>query len=83
MWHDGLSGEAVEAIDLMEKMATKEELLTWAKLTILKYRLRIGKKDDIAKEMKKIETYEAYIVHLEREINLESKLNTLKLGANN
>jgi hypothetical protein len=71
MWHDGPSGEAVEAIDLMEKMATKEELLTWAKLTVLKYRLRIGKKDDIVKEMKKIETYEAYIVHLERQIKME------------
>lgn len=64
MWHNG-DGEAVEAIDLMEKMFTPEELLTWAKITVLKYRLRIGKKDDIAKEMKKIETYEAYVHYLE------------------
>jgi len=64
MWHNG-DGEAVEAIDLMEKMFAPEELLAWAKITALKYRLRIGKKDDIAKEMKKIETYEAYIAYLE------------------
>lgn len=70
MWH-GTDGEAIEAIDLMEKMFTKEELLIWAKITVLKYRLRIGKKDDIAKEMKKVDTYEAYIAYLEHKIRIE------------
>lgn len=70
MWHNG-DGEAIEAIDLMEKMFTTEELLAWAKITALKYRLRIGKKDDITKEMKKIETYEAYIAYLEHKIRIE------------
>lgn len=68
MWLDGLSGETVEAIDLVEKMATKEELLAWAKISLLYYRLRIGKKDDIVKEIKKIETFEAYVHYLENKM---------------
>lgn len=79
MWHNG-DGEAVEAIDLMEKMFTQDELLTWAKITVLKYRLRIGKKDDIAKEMKKIETYEAYVRYLENELS-NDKLTLAQLKA--
>lgn len=68
MWRDSVTNEEVEAIDLLEKMATKAELLAWAKISLLYYRLRIGKKDDIAKEMTKIKTYEAYIEQLEKQI---------------
>lgn len=55
----------VEAIEEMEKMFTREELMAWAKLTAMKYRLRIGKKDAPEKEIKKIKTYEAYYKYLE------------------
>lgn len=54
----------VEAIELMEKMFTREELMAWAKLTAMKYRLRIGDKDAPDKEVKKIKTYEAYYKYL-------------------
>lgn len=68
MWRDSMTNEEVEAIDLLEKMATKAELLAWAKISLLYYRLRIGKKDDIAKEMKKIQTFEAYVHYLENKM---------------
>jgi len=55
----------VEAIELMEAMFTREELMAWAKLTAMKYRLRIGDKDSPEKEIKKIKTYEAYYKYLE------------------
>ena len=54
----------VEAIELMEKIFTVEELKAWAKITAMKYRLRIGKKDNIEKEVKKIKTYEKYYDYL-------------------
>lgn len=56
----------VQAIELMEAMFTREELMAWAKLTAMKYRLRIGDKDHPEKEMKKIKTYEAYYKYLEQ-----------------
>ena len=55
----------VEAIEEMEKMFTREELMAWAKLTAMKYRLRIGNKDEPEKEVKKIKEYEAYYKYLE------------------
>lgn len=55
----------VEAIELMEAMFTVEELMAWAKLTAMKYRLRIGAKDLPDEEIAKIKTYEAYYRHLE------------------
>jgi hypothetical protein len=57
--HYAMIGE-VEAIELMEAMFTVEELKAWAKLTAIKYRLRIGGKDDPEKEIAKIKTFEAY-----------------------
>ena len=59
----------IEAISLMEMMFTTEELMTWAKLTSMKYRLRIGNKDDVVKEAKKIETYEAYYNYLKDKLD--------------
>jgi len=55
----------VEAISLMELMFSTEELMAWAKLTSMKYRLRIGNKDNVTKEAEKIKTYEAYYDYLE------------------
>ena len=54
----------VEAIVRMEQMYSTEELMVWANITAMKYRLRIGNKDDVVKEAKKIETYEAYYTYL-------------------
>jgi hypothetical protein len=55
----------VEAIELMEKMFTRNELMAWAKLTAMKYRLRIGGKDAPEKEITKIKTFENYYRYLE------------------
>jgi len=54
----------VEAIERMEQMYSVEDRMAWAKLTAMKYRLRIGNKDDVAKEAEKIATYEAYYRYL-------------------
>ena len=56
----------VEPIKVMEKMFTKEELKGFVKGNILKYRLRMGHKDDIQKEMDKIRVYEQWLAKLER-----------------
>lgn len=59
----------VEAIARMEQMYSKEELAVWAKITAMKYRLRIGNKEDVTKESKKIETYEAYYTYLKEKLD--------------
>ena len=56
----------VEPIKVMEKLFTKEELKGFIKGNILKYRLRMGHKDDIQKEMDKIRVYEKWLAELER-----------------
>lgn len=56
----------VEPIKVMEKLFTKEELKGFIKGNILKYRLRMGHKDDIQKEVDKIRVYEQWLVKLER-----------------
>lgn len=61
--------DGIESIERMEQMYTVEELMVWAKITAMKYRLRIGKKDDVSKESKKIETYEAYYSYLKGKAN--------------
>lgn len=42
--------DGVEAIARLEKMYTQDELKIWAKVTAMKYRLRIGKKDEPQKD---------------------------------
>jgi hypothetical protein len=65
--HDKHYLEAVvEPIKVMEKLFTKEELKGFIKGNILKYRLRMGHKDDIQKEMDKIRVYEQWLEKLER-----------------
>lgn len=61
--YEMVGGDSV--VELMEKMFTREELMIWSKITIMKYRLRIGHKDEPQKELKKIKTYEDYYRHLE------------------
>ena len=56
----------VEPIKVMEKLFTKAELKGFIKGNILKYRLRMGHKDDIQKEMDKIRVYEQWLAKLER-----------------
>ena len=55
----------LEVIELIEKVLTKEELIGACKFNILKYRLRIGNKDDAVKELQKIKDYENYLSFLE------------------
>ena len=54
-----------EAIDDLESIFSTEELKSWALITSYKYRLRIGDKDDVEKEVRKIKTYEAYYKYLD------------------
>lgn len=56
--------EGYESIEALEAIMTKEELIGWCKGNILKYRLRIGKKDDPRAEVRKIITYEKYLKQL-------------------
>lgn len=58
--------DGVEAIERLEQMYTADELAIWANITAMKYRLRIGKKDDALKELKKIDTFEAYYAYLKK-----------------
>jgi len=58
--------EGVESIEYLEKMFTKEEMMVWTKITAMKYRMRIGKKDSIEEEMEKINGYENYYSYLKK-----------------
>ena len=53
-----------EAIEQFEKMFTTEELMAWSKLNYYKYMFRLGKKDGLDKEVKKMRTYEDYYNYL-------------------
>lgn len=57
-----------QAVEMMERMFSDEELIAWCKVTIMKYRLRIGKKDAIESDAKKIATYEAYLDYLQKKV---------------
>ena len=58
--------DGVEAIARMESMYSSAELRTWANISAMKYRLRIGAKDDPSKELEKIKTFENYIKYLDK-----------------
>lgn len=66
----------VESIEYMEAIFSTEELMAWAKLTAMSYRMRIGKKDDVVKEAHKIKTFEAYYEYLKAK--MLSKENQLR-----
>lgn len=53
-----------ESIEVLEATLSIDELIGWCKGNILKYRLRIGHKDDPLKEIKKIRTFENYLAYL-------------------
>lgn len=61
--------DGVESVERLEQMYTLEELRTWAKITAMKYRLRIGNKDGVQKEAIKIRTYEDYYKYLDGQIS--------------
>ncbi len=58
----------VEAILRMEQMYSTQELMSWANISAMKYRLRIGHKDDVTKEASKIAGFEAYYKYLEQRL---------------
>lgn len=64
--------DGVEAIERMEQMYSTEDLMAWAKITAMKYRLRIGNKDDVVKEATKIAGFEAYYKYL-LDLEIESR----------
>ena len=49
--------ENFEAIDVIKLALTDEEYKGFLKGNILKYQLRLGKKDEVSKEIEKIEDY--------------------------
>lgn len=55
----------VEAIDVIKTVLTPEEYMGFLKGNILKYQLRLGKKDNVDKELTKIADYTAEIKELE------------------
>ena len=52
LWQD------LEAIDIIKNTLTKDEYIGFLKGNILKYQLRLGKKDNVEKEMEKIKDYQ-------------------------
>lgn len=51
LWHD------LEAIDIIKNTLTKDEYIGFLKGNILKYQLRLAKKDSVEKEVQKIKDY--------------------------
>jgi len=49
--------EGTQSLDIMKKVLTDEEYKGFLKGNILKYQLRLGKKDDTEKEIQKIKDY--------------------------
>lgn len=61
-FHDNHYKECVlEPILVMQDMFTTEEFIGFLKGNILKYRLRMGHKDTVQKEMDKIKRYEEWL----------------------
>lgn len=56
--------DGTETIEYLEKMFTIEELMIWSKITAMKYRFRIGNKDNVEDEITKIRGYEVYYRYL-------------------
>ena len=66
--------EDTEAIDVIDSCFDVDARLAWAKISLLSYQLRLGRKDgtDVASEMKKMQTFEAYIEWLNKIKKLEN-----------
>ena len=56
--------DGIESIDVMEGVMKGSELKGWCKGNILKYQLRLGKKDSVESDIAKIATYKAYFEYL-------------------
>lgn len=66
-YHDShYKTSVLEPILVMQKMFTHEEFVGFLKGNILKYRLRLGHKDDIQNEMDKIQRYEQWLEEAEQ-----------------
>ena len=68
--------DGVEAIERLEQMYSKEELMIWAKISAMKYRLRIANKDAVEKEAVKIKGFEAYYTYLKESIDAQTPPNS-------
>lgn len=58
----------IEAVEVLEAYFTKEEMMAWAKISYMGYQLRLGKKDDVHKELEKMRTFSAYWEHLHEKV---------------
>lgn len=65
--------EDFEAIDVIKLVLTEEEYRGFLKGNILKYQLRLGKKDEVLKEIEKIEDYK-------RELKNENRSRIRKIN---
>lgn len=71
-FHDNHYKECVlEPILVMQDMFTTEEFIGFLKGNILKYRLRMGHKDNIQKEMDKIKRYEEWLSMVQADKRIE------------
>ena len=60
-----------EAIDVLKNCLKKEEYIGFLKGNILKYQLRLGKKDDVSKEIEKIKDYKKELDFILKELNVK------------
>lgn len=58
-----------EAIDVLKNCLNLEEYVGFLKGNILKYQLRLGKKDDVSKELEKIKDYKNELDFILKEMN--------------
>lgn len=57
--------DGIEAVLRLEQMYSIPDLMAWAKISAMGYRLRIGNKDEPSKEIAKIKTFENYYRYLD------------------
>ena len=60
-----------EAIDIIKNILSKDEYIGYLKGNILKYQLRVGKKDNVEKEKEKIKDYQNELNELLGDINVQ------------
>ena len=58
--HYALFGDGTEAIDVIRAYLTEEEFRGYCKGNCLKYRLRVGNKDDVHQELEKSNVYQTW-----------------------
>lgn len=62
-----------EAIDVLKNCLTRDEFIGFLKGNILKYQLRLGKKDDVSKEIEKIKDYQNELNFILKELEKNAK----------